>query len=62
MRDFFMLSEEQIRKFQKLYKTRFGKEISKEMAYEQGVKLLRLIEITYKPMTKKEYDKYKPKS
>lgn len=51
-----MLSDEQIRKYQEIYKNRFGKEISREEAYEQGVKLIRLIEITYKPMTQREYD------
>ena len=50
-----MLSDEQITKFQTLYKNRFGKEISREEAYEQGVKLIRLIELIYKPMTKEEY-------
>ncbi len=52
-----MLSDEQIKTYQTLYKNRFGKEISREEAYEQGVKLLRLIEIIYKPMTEKEFQK-----
>jgi len=52
-----MLSEEQIKKFQLLYKKRFGKEISRKEAYGKGVKLLRLIELTYKPMTEAEYQK-----
>jgi hypothetical protein len=30
-------------------------EISREDAYEKGIKLLRLMSIIYKPMTKKEY-------
>jgi len=50
-----MLSDEQITKFQTLYKNRFGKEISREEAYEQGAKLIRLIELTYKSMTEDEY-------
>ena len=50
-----MLSIEQIIKFQTLYKSRFGKEISREEAYEQGAKLIRLIELIYKPMTEAEY-------
>lgn len=50
-----MLSDEQITKFQTLYKNRFGREISREEAYEQGVKLVRLIELIYKPMTEAEY-------
>lgn len=51
-----MLSNKQITKYQMLYKDRFGKEISREEAYEQGVKLIRLIELIYKPMTQEEYD------
>jgi len=50
-----MLSDEQIKQFQTLYKTHFGKEISREEAYEKGVKLLRLVELIYKPMTEDEY-------
>ena len=50
-----MLSDEQITKFQLLYKNRFGKEISREEAYEQGAKLLRLIELIFAPMTENEY-------
>jgi len=50
-----MLSHEQITKFQTLYKNRFGREISREEAYEQGVKLMRLVELIYKPMTEVEY-------
>ena len=50
-----MLSDEQIRKFQMLYKKYFGKEISREEAYEKEVKLLRLVELIYKPMTEDEY-------
>ncbi len=50
-----MLSDEQITSFQALYKSHFGKEISREEAYEEGVALVRLVELTYKPMTKEEY-------
>jgi len=50
-----MLSDEQIIKFQTLWKNRFGKEISREEAYEKGVKLIRLVELIYKPMTEAEY-------
>jgi len=50
-----MLSNEQIKKFQTLYKDSFGRKISREEAYEQGVKLIRLVELIYKPMTEAEY-------
>ena len=52
-----MLSDEMIIKYQTLYKNRFGKEISREEAYEKGVKLIRLVELIYKPMTEAEYQK-----
>ena len=51
-----MLSEKQIQSYQKLYKKRFHKEISKEEAYEQGAALLRLVELIWEPMTEKEYE------
>ena len=49
------IDNDQVAKFQELYKNRFGKDISREDALEQGIKLIRLIEITYKPMKKFEY-------
>lgn len=52
-----VLADEDIVKFQALYKSEFGMEISREDAYEKGVKLLRLMSIVYKPMTEKEYTK-----
>jgi hypothetical protein len=52
-----MLSNDQIVKFQTLYKNRFGKDISREQAYEKGAKLIRLVELIYKPMTETEYKK-----
>lgn len=50
-----MLSDEQITNYQKLYKNHFGKDISREEAYEQGAKLIRLVELIYQPMSEKEY-------
>lgn len=52
-----MLSDEQIEKFQLLYEHRFGKEISREDAYEQGAKLIRMVELIYQPMTKTELER-----
>lgn len=49
------LSDEDIAKFQDLYRSKFGKEITKEDAYEQGIKLVRLMSIVYQPMTEKEF-------
>ncbi len=50
------LSDEDIVKFQTLYKSEFGIEISRENAYEKGIKLLQLMSAVYKPMTEKEYE------
>ncbi len=50
-----MLSDERITKYQELHKKRFGKEISREHALEQGTKLIRMMELIYKPITEKEY-------
>ena len=51
-----VLSDDDIRTFQVLYKEQFGKEISKEDAYEQGVKLLRLMAVVYQPMTETDFN------
>lgn len=50
-----MLTDDQITKYQALFKNRFGKEISREEAYEQGVKLIRMVKLIYKPMSETEY-------
>lgn len=50
-----MLSEERIIKFQALYKKNFGQELTREEAYEKGAKMLRIVQLTYKPITEKEY-------
>jgi len=50
-----MLTEQQITKFQVIYKARFHRNLSREEAYEQGVKLMRLVELIYKPLSEVEY-------
>lgn len=51
-----VLSDEDIANFQTLYKNELGMEITKEDAYEKGIKLLVLMSAVYKPMTEKEYE------
>lgn len=51
-----VLSDEDIVKFQALYKSEFGMEINRDDAYEKGIKLLGLMSVIYKPMTEKEYE------
>lgn len=50
-----VLSDENIKEFQALYKEHFGIEISKTDAYENGRKLLRLISLIYRPTDEEEY-------
>lgn len=47
-----MLTNQDIQNFQAIYKKNFGKEISKEEAYEQGIKLITLMKNIYKPIPK----------
>lgn len=51
-----VLSDADIIKFQTLYKQEFGIEISREEAYEKGIKLLTLMSAIYKPMKEEEFD------
>ena len=51
-----MLSDKHIESFRAIYKAHFGEDIGKEAALEKGAKLLRLMQLTYKPMTKAEFD------
>ena len=51
-----VLSDEQVEEFRQLYFKRFGKEISKEDAYEQGIKLITMLKLIYKPMPLEEYE------
>lgn len=50
-----VLSDTDIVKFQALYKSELGMEISREDAYEKGIKLLGLMSAVYKPMTEEEH-------
>ena len=52
-----VLTDADIAKFQALYRSEFGKEISAEQAYEQGIKLVRLMSAVYRPMTKEQFEK-----
>lgn len=50
------LTDQDITKFQALYQSEFSMEISREEAYEKGIKLIRLVKLIYKPMTKEEHE------
>lgn len=54
-----VLSGKQVSSFQNLYKEEFGEDISEEEAYIQAAKLIELVRMTYQPITKEDYKKYK---
>lgn len=47
-----MLSDEAIAEYQKIYKKQYGKDLTKEEAIAQGIRLLNLFKIIYKPIPK----------
>jgi hypothetical protein len=51
-----MLSDERIKKLQKIYRERFGVELSREEAIEKGLRLRRDMRMLYVPMTKSELE------
>lgn len=52
-----MISNKQLEEFKRIYRKQFGKDISDQDALESATKLLRLMEIVYKPMTRDEFSK-----
>jgi len=50
------IPKEHLDKFKKIYKKQFKEELSDSEALEKATKLIRLIEIVYKPMTEEEYE------
>ena len=53
-----IISEDQLKKFQELYQTEFGEEISRENAFEQAMKLVSFFLLTHTTMTKEEFAQY----
>jgi hypothetical protein len=47
-----MLSDEMVEKFRKIYQDQFGETLTKEEAYDQGLKLLRMMKVIYRPLPK----------
>lgn len=50
------LTDEELDGFRRIYKKRFGKNITREEAREQGSSLLRLMKVVYQPVTQKQVD------
>jgi hypothetical protein len=49
-----VLSDENIKEFQRLHKQHFGTEISTKDAQENAAKLLRLIDLLYRPSSQEK--------
>jgi hypothetical protein len=49
------ISEAHLTSFKALYKQHFGEELSQEDALEKALKLVRMMQLIYKPITKKQY-------
>jgi hypothetical protein len=54
-----ILKDKHIKKFQEIYKARFGIDLTYDEASEKGTKLYRLMNLIYKPMTKEESETVK---
>jgi hypothetical protein len=52
-----MISKEKLEEFKKIYKKRFGENLSNHVALEKATKLLKLVEVVRQPMTQEEYNK-----
>lgn len=49
---FMQISQKQLEEYKKIYKSETGEDLSDQEALDQASKLLRLMEIVYKPITK----------
>ncbi len=52
-----MISEKSLEKFKKLYKDHFNIELSNQDALNKAIKLRRMVELVYKPITLDDYEK-----
>jgi len=53
-----MITEADARKFQKLYNTETGKEISLDEAFNCARKLVEMVRLVYRPIKKSDYEKF----
>jgi len=54
-----MLTDKQLDKFKAPYKAHFGEDLGPEDVYEKATKLVRMMQIVYKPMTKAQHERVK---
>ncbi|MFA5232523.1 MAG: hypothetical protein WC410_02560 [Candidatus Paceibacterota bacterium] len=52
-----MISEKALKEYKAIYKKEYGVDLSDEEALEQATKLLNLMKIIYKPISKEDYEK-----
>ena len=52
-----MLTEKQVHEYQEIYKQIFGKEISYDEAYKQGIKLVNLMSTILENISEEELNK-----
>jgi len=53
-----MIKEKHILEFQKLYEEEFNKKITYDEALKQCIAMVDLCEVVFKPITKKDLEKY----
>lgn len=53
-----MITTEQLKEFKAIYKKEFGKDISDKDALDSATSLVDMMRLVYKPITKKDYEKY----
>jgi len=51
------ISKSDIAKFQRLYKAHFGVDLDYQSAYVKAAKMVRMVEIVHKPITKEQRKK-----
>ncbi len=49
-----LLSDKHIKEFQEMWCSHFGKEISKESAYEAAIRLIEFVEVATQPLTEED--------
>ncbi len=55
-KNYIMISKDELEKFKAIYRKKTGKNISDQDALESATRLLNLVKLVYKPMTKNELE------
>lgn len=57
-----MTKEELVKKYQRLYKKKTGKDLSYDKAFDQAMKLVTLVKVVYNPVTEEDFERFKTKT